>query len=457
MSPANRFEDIAYEQLVTDGINAAKAGLREQARKYLERAARYRKPDARPWIWLSATTDDPAEQKKYLEYAVAADPSNTAARRGLVMLSGKLDRDRVLPVGEGVEPRRPQEPEDSRAEPVQCPKCGGKMDFNPSGAGLVCQYCGHTQPVETRAAGEEAEQVLDFTLPTTRGHRWAEAQQRFTCSRCGAVTLSPPGEKTGECPYCGSNHLLTSAEAVELIDPQVIGLMKIDARQAVEAARKWLGTGLFVPDDLHKGASRLHLRPAYYPFWTFDGTLEIPWSCEVNVGSRRSPRWVSRSGTEIEMFDDVLVSGLKNLPDSLVAEVEPFMLKEVVEFRDELLTGWAALGYDKAMAEASLEARQKMVTRVRRSLDSQVEPGKEKRGMRTGSGNWSGLTYKHVLLPLWVGTYEYAGKSYSLLINGQTGKVAGEKPKDRLKIGLMAAAAVIVLIVVGLLLFMAFR
>ncbi|RPI86820.1 MAG: hypothetical protein EHM41_07110 [Chloroflexi bacterium] len=108
MSTTGRFEDIIYEQLVTDGINAVKAGLREQARKHLEKAASYRKPDARPWIWLSASTDDPAEQKKYLEFAVASDPFNTAARRGLVMLSDKVDKGRILAVGEAVELVDPQ-------------------------------------------------------------------------------------------------------------------------------------------------------------------------------------------------------------------------------------------------------------------------------------------------------------------------------------------------------------
>ena len=43
------------------------------------------------------------------------------------------------------------------------------------------------------------------------------------------------------------------------------------------------------------------------------------------------------------------------------------------------------------------------------------------------------MTFKHVLLPLWVGTYRYQGKEFHLLVNGQTGKVGGKKPRDTVK------------------------
>ncbi len=44
------------------------------------------------------------------------------------------------------------------------------------------------------------------------------------------------------------------------------------------------------------------------------------------------------------------------------------------------------------------------------------------------------MTFKHILLPLWVGTYQFQGQEYRLMINGQTGKVSGTKPRDTLKL-----------------------
>jgi len=204
---------------------------------------------------------------------------------------------------------------------------------------------------------------------------------------------------------------------------------------------------------LTQDARYLKLRPAYYPFWTFDGILEAPWSCEVNEGSSRNPYWVPRNGTEFETFDDLLVSGLKALDEQRLAQVAPFQLKNVVEFNPEFLAGWQALTYDLPMSDASLKAREKVMNKLRRSLYSRVEPGREKRNLKYGAGQWSAQTFKLAMLPLWVGTYEYKGKSYPLLVNGQTGKVGGTKPRDLVKILMILTGALVLVAVVIFLLY----
>ncbi|RPI34433.1 MAG: hypothetical protein EHM70_02890 [Chloroflexota bacterium] len=438
------FDERYVDDLIQAGIAAVKAGRRKQARLILEKAARLKSTDARPWIWLSATTDDPEEQKKFLTYAVAAEPDNATARRGLVLLSEKLDKSRLVPEGETVEPRLPQEPEEARNQAYLCPQCGGQMAFDVETSGLSCAYCGHFKPVENIVATGEIERSIDFVLPTTRGHRWAEAQQRVACERCGAVTLLPPGQQADQCSYCGSNRLVQAAEAGDLLDPQAIGLLKVSGAEAAKCVKEWLGKGLFAPDDLGPKATGLHLRLAYYPFWAFDGTLELPWRCEVNEGDSNHPHWVPRSGSQIEFFDDVLVPGLKAISPEEAARIEPFNMKDLVEFKPEHLAGWVALGYDRPLSEASLLAREKVLKIVKRSLYSRIEPGREKRHLDNGAGKWSGILYKYLLLPVWVGKYRYQGKGYSVLINGQTGKVGGVKPRDNVKVALVSILVIIV-------------
>jgi hypothetical protein len=57
-----------------------------------------------------------------------------------------------------------------------------------------------------------------------------------------------------------------------------------------------------------------------------------------------------------------------------------------------------------------------------------------------------GLTFKHLLLPLWVAAYSFNGKAYQYIVNGQTGKAHGSKPLSPWKIAL---AVLIGAIVVG--------
>jgi len=256
----------------------------------------------------------------------------------------------------------------------------------------------------------------------------------MTCSRCGAVSLLPQEQTANECPFCGSRKLIASDQNVELINPNMIGATRVNEQQALCKLRAWLGNGWFIPDDLKTLARTSRLRPAYYPFWLFDGTLQMKWVCQVNEGTSRDPHWVARQGVETEIFNDVLVPGLRNLDARELSRAEPFRLKDLVEFKPEILSGWKALAYDLPLEDASLKGREKVIRKLRRELYSRVLLGYEKKDLRSGGVSCSGLTFKLALLPLWVGNYRYRGKRYRLLINGQTGKVGGEKPIDSIKV-----------------------
>lgn len=465
-------DDDAYERLLNLGIAAVKGKDLPQAKRWLEKAARLIPGDARAWLWMSAATQDPAEQRQYLERAVAADPSNAAARRGLVMLSQQLDKNRVL--AEGASPERPatQQPEDASTQDYVCVKCGGRLTFDIRAVEITCIYCGTSQGVNKNAlsqssiptqgatqqtsseqAGEApgglyGEQVMDFVLPTSRAHRWAEVLQRVSCQNCGALTILPAGQRTDQCAYCGSNRLVSSADQEELISPQSIVLMELNESQALAQVKQYLSRGWLSPDDLLRHTSAIHLRPAYYPFWTFTGTLEIPWHCEVNVGTERNPRWEARNGEEFEFFDDILIPGLRSLNLKELGGVLPFQLQERVDFNPEYLAGWPTLNYDLPLADASLLGREQVIRQVQRGLYSRIMPDESKRSLDTGAGKWSGMTFKHILLPLWACGYTYQGKPYRLWVNGQTGAVVGARPQDRLKLFLyiLGAAAILLFI-----------
>ena len=44
------------------------------------------------------------------------------------------------------------------------------------------------------------------------------------------------------------------------------------------------------------------------------------------------------------------------------------------------------------------------------------------------------MTFKHVLLPLWIAAYRYRDKTYRFIINGRSGRVYGERPYSAIKI-----------------------
>jgi hypothetical protein len=96
---------IRFEQLLHEGILAVKTERRNLVQRLLQQAIQMNGADARPYLWLAETTDDPAEQRDLLEQAVARDPNDVTARRKLALLTGKLDPAQVLPEGAEVFPR----------------------------------------------------------------------------------------------------------------------------------------------------------------------------------------------------------------------------------------------------------------------------------------------------------------------------------------------------------------
>ncbi|MGB9640892.1 MAG: hypothetical protein ACPL4H_08245 [Anaerolineales bacterium] len=454
-TPHPYFDEEQYRRTLVSGIAAVKSGELDQARKLLKKAAEMKSTDPQPWLWLSATTADLAERREYLEYALAADPNNGAARRGLIYLSEQLDKTRLLDVGEDAQPQSQTQPLPAQVSSVFiCERCGGRMAYDVSRQALVCEYCGNLQNPDIASVADQDEQVFDFVLPTTRGHLWAEAQHQLTCQQCGAVTVLAAAERATICPHCGSPQLLESTETKELITPNVIAPPKLSLTEASTLVQAWLGKGWFIPDDLKKLAKPSALRPVYYPFWTFDGILQMDWSCIVNRGTAKNPIWMQEQGVEFEIFDDELVAGVTKLDPQDAHALEPLDMKSVVAYDATFLAGWNVLAYDKSLAQASLDAREKVAKRLRNVLSNRVLLGQEKRNLQSGATNWSGLTFKLALFPFYVGSYRYRGVDYQLYVNGQNGKVSGMKPVDRLKRGLFWLTVILGGFVVLLIIFL---
>jgi len=64
------------------------------------------------------------------------------------------------------------------------------------------------------------------------------------------------------------------------------------------------------------------------------------------------------------------------------------------------------------------------------------------------STTYSGITFKHLLLPVYAGAYRYNGKLFQILVNGRTGEIQGERPYSFWKIALLVMTILIVVLIV---------
>jgi hypothetical protein len=73
-------------------------------------------------------------------------------------------------------------------------------------------------------------------------------------------------------------------------------------------------------------------------------------------------------------------------------------------------------------------------------------PGDTHRNLQIAP-TFTGQTFKHILAPIWLLTYTYSAKPYQVVVNGYTGRIAGQYPKSPWKIALVVIAAIVVVLV----------
>jgi len=423
-------------ELLRNGIIELKAGNREIARRYLDRAL-YMSSDhavmAEAWYWMSRLADDRIEKRKALENCLAIDLQHARARRDLAILDGKLKPDEIvdpdaLPPGSasqhGVEAKR-----------FMCPKCGGRMTFSPDGQSLVCEYCLRSQRL---GLGHASPKEKDFiiAMATARGHERPLAEQVFHCQGCGAEYILPAGQLSVTCAYCGSPHVVQIERSPELLAPDGILPQAFDQRHATDILVDWV-EGLKVEPE------RKVERPRglYLPLWTFDFGGGIDYTAERLADETdglpgHGSRLVRMSDQYPVLLGNIPIPASRKPSAPFVRLISTFDLRALQPYDPRYLADWPAELYDVSMADASLDAREQVVERFKRELPNLTAMS---RLVSVYSANLTIESFRLILLPVWMTEIWFEGRSGLVLINGQNGAVQGDvvRAPTRSKAGLM--------------------
>jgi len=345
-----------------------------------------------------------------------------------------------------------------------CPACGGEAEWNPGQSALVCPYCGTTSPAELEQTegGETIIREHDLaaalrSIPEDQ-RGWQMARTSVRCQSCQAISVLEPHRVSQACDFCGSTALVPEHEQKQPFRPESLLPMKVTAGEARQALRDWLKARFWAPSDLGKKALTDQVRGLYIPYWTFDAQAEAHWTAESgtyyyvtrNVGGKtervRMTRWSPASGHVSHFFDDQLVAASRGVHGPLLHEVEPFDTSRLVPYSAHFLSGWVVERYQIDLMAAAASSRGRMEAALRDQCAHAV-PGDTHRNLQVNA-TYSGQTFKHVLVPLWLLSYRYGQKTFQAAINGDSGRVAGEHPLSWIKITLavLAALAVVALI-----------
>ncbi|MDJ0992135.1 MAG: TFIIB-type zinc finger domain-containing protein [Dinoroseobacter sp.] len=344
-----------------------------------------------------------------------------------------------------------------------CNACGADFRYDPGGDQMVCDHCGNTQPLEIAGpwAAQNALREIDY-LEALRDGGASGAEEEVTrvlsCPNCGAQTEFQPEVHAKECPFCATP-VVTDTGEHRHIKPAAVIPFALSEEAAKKAMTDWLGRRWFAPSGLQKYARKgRRMNGIYVPYWTYDartasryrgqrGTIYYVTGSRIVNGKRVTTRearvrWSPASGRVARAFDDVLVLATRSLPKRFTDALAPWDLSDLIPYTPEPLAGFRAEGYTVPLEDGMAEARAYMDRVIAR--DVRMDIGGDRQRIDELQTQISGVTFKHILLPVWVAAYRYGGKSYRFVVNGQDGKVAGERPYSAFKIALAVIVAMIV-------------
>jgi len=323
---------------------------------------------------------------------------------------------------------------------------------------LKCPYCGFELQIEksdTQVAELDYQSYLEKAVQEKNTHE----SLKVHCDQCGAETTVPPETAADICPFCGAN-MVFSEKLSRLIKPEGLLPFKISHQEAFANFRRWINKLWFAPNNLKQYAQTENkLAGVYIPFWTYDSTTSTSYSGErgdyyyttenylARVNGRMVPRtrrvrhtrWTKASGTVGNSFDDVLILASTSLPGQFVEKLTPWDLPNAVPYANEYLSGFRAESYQINLPEGFEAAKKMMAPVIEASIRSDI--GGDEQRIHSSQTQYSNITFKHILLPVWMSAYRFRDRVFRMLINARTGEVQGERPYSAWKIAGVTIAA----------------
>ncbi len=347
------------------------------------------------------------------------------------------------------------------ASQYPCNECGATLEFKPGEDSLSCPYCGKKNEIKIK---KEIIKENDYYKTLELLDKTAETEEKpfVKCNICAAQVEQVANIVSSQCPYCGSA-IVTTSQSVKQIKPKSLLPFKVTLREAKKSFKEWLGGLWFAPNDLkkmHKLDNKLN--GMYTPYWTFDTdtinqytgsrgtyyyvtrtrTVTRNGKSSTETYQERRTRWTSVSGTVSENFDDILVLASHSLPKKYAEELEPWDLHNLVPYKDDYLAGFKTECYQINLRSGFKFAKNIMDVAIRNSI--RMDIGGDEQRINSVSSIYNDISYKHILLPVWICAYKYNKKTYRFLVNARTGEVQGERPWSWIKISLATIAGIVV-------------
>ena len=356
----------------------------------------------------------------------------------------------------------PFEQIDETMEPVQheeetkitkCPSCGANMVWSADDSCLICQYCGTKEEIKGMVSAEQAFETL-----LAQDGAWSDETHVFRCDNCGAVEILDKRDISKSCSFCGTTNVVETSELPGL-KPTAVVPFRVSIEKAIENVKAWAKKKFFAPRTFKKTVNPQEVKGVYNPAFSFDtntyssyhGVLGKYYYRTKRVNGKtvreRYIRYFKISGNWSMSFDDILVQASSKISQKDIDKMQPFDTNLSNKYEPEYLSGYSATQYTKDGMQCWAEAKQTIQEKIRSAILSRYTYDVVTSfDVQTAC---SGITYKFLLLPVYVGHCNYGKKLYNFFVSGHNGKVTGKTPVSPLRVSAVVLGALALIVGIG--------
>ena len=257
-----------------------------------------------------------------------------------------------------------------------------------------------------------------------------------------------PYSVSSNCPYCETPVI---TKFVKEITPKSLLPFQISQKEAQRHFKKWLGSLWFAPSKLKEYMDgEKKLKGYYLPHWTYDSKTDTNYQGlrgdiyyvtverTVIVNGRQERRrvqearinWTPVSGHVSNFFDDITIGASQTISHAILDNLTPWHTELLVPYNSKYLSGFDSEEYTIGLDNGFEYAKVKMDAVIRQ--DIRYDIGGDQQQISHMHTHYSDTTYKNVLFPIWTAEFKWNNKTYNYAINGQTGKVTGERDPTRM-------------------------
>lgn len=290
---------------------------------------------------------------------------------------------------------------------IRCRGCDNSLRWDPALQKLKCKYCDSRYEIDSITIPESEKDTMECHI--------------YTCTSCAAKLAVNDVEASTFCAYCG-HPTIVYKRVSKIRRPTHIIPFRITREEAEQILRKKLKKGSFVPLSIRYFKPE-RITGIYIPYRVYNIRYSDNQVISVSY-KNNSKNFTCKAST---YFAGIAEDASKNFCNESSEFLEPFNFRKQKEFHEAYLSGFYADTYDEKAHTTKVRA----MKRCKEMFDAEVIKTLNESGtprLMHSKPKHEIMREDYVLIPVWFLTLRYRNKPYTMLVNGQNGKVVGSIP-----------------------------